>query len=97
MPPFALECVDSPRTGSRRDICFDIGTARGLIQWSFVEYRALRHLDASNDTFEKSAWMDVWTEAGRSGGFRYRIVAEGGSEYIRSRLFVASLETERKM
>ena len=139
MPPFTLECVDCPRTGSRRDICFDIGMARGLIQWSLVtliivtgatalsharaagsangaggnqavlqrflalddpaptEYRALRHLDASNDKFEKSAWMDVWTEAGRSGGFRYRIVAEGGSEYIRSRLFVASLEAERNM
>src|SRR5437773_471836 len=122
MPPFTLECVGRPRTGSRRDICFDIGMARGLIQWSLValigasalsharaagpannggnqavlqrflalddptptEYRALRHLDASNDKFEKSAWMDVWTEVGRSDGFRYRIAAEGGSEYIRS-------------
>jgi hypothetical protein len=61
------------------------------------EYRALRHLDASNDKFEKSAWMDVWTEAGRDGVFRYRVVSEGGSEYIRSRLFLASLETERKL
>jgi len=61
------------------------------------EYRALRHLDASNDTFDKSAWMDVWTEAGRNGVFRYRIVSEGGSEYIRSRVFLASLETERKL
>ena len=26
-------------------------------------YRALRHLEARNDQFEKSAWMDVWTEA----------------------------------
>jgi hypothetical protein len=62
-----------------------------------TEYRALRHLDARNDHFEKSAWMDVWTEADRSGVFRYRVVAEGGSEYIRSHLFVASLETERTM
>jgi hypothetical protein len=61
------------------------------------EYRALRHLDASNDKFEKSAWMDVWTEAGRDGVFRYRVVCEGGSEYIRSRVFLASLETERKV
>jgi len=61
------------------------------------EYRALRHLDASNGTFDKSAWMDVWTEAGHDGVFRYRVVSEGGSDYIRSRVFLASLETERKL
>jgi hypothetical protein len=61
-----------------------------------TQYRALRHLEANNDHFEKSAWMDVWTE-GDSSGFRYQIVAEEGSEYIRSRVFRATLETERKM
>jgi hypothetical protein len=61
-----------------------------------TQYRALRHLEAQNNRFEKSAWMDVWTEADPSG-FRYRIVAEGGSDYIRNRVFRASLETERKM
>ena len=60
------------------------------------QYRALRHLEAQNDRFEKSAWMDVWTE-GDSSGFRYQIVAEEGSDYIRSRVFRATLETERKM
>lgn len=59
-------------------------------------FRALRHLDARNEHFEKSAWMDVWTEADQSG-FQYRIVGEGGSDYIRSRVFRASLETERKL
>jgi hypothetical protein len=62
-----------------------------------TDYRALRHLDARNDHFESSAWMDVWTDADRAGGFRYRIVAEGGSEYIRSKVFIATLEMERKM
>ena len=47
-------------------------------------YRALRHLEARNDKFDMSAWMDVWTEIDASG-FRYRIVAEEGSESIRSR------------
>ena len=61
-----------------------------------AQYRALRHLEARNDKFEKSAWMDVWTEADASG-FRYTIVSEDGSEYIRSKVFRASLETERKM
>lgn len=61
-----------------------------------TQYRALRHLEANNDHFEKSAWMDVWTEAD-SSGFRYQIIAEEGSEYIRSHVFRATLETERKM
>ena len=60
-------------------------------------YRALRHLDACNERMEKTAWMDVWTEADREGGFKYTVVAEGGSGYIRSKVFLASLEKERKM
>jgi len=61
-----------------------------------TQCRALRHLEASNDKFDMRAWMDVWTEIDASG-FRYRIVAEEGSDYIRSRVFRESLEAERKM
>jgi len=61
-----------------------------------TDYRALRHLDAQNAHFDKSAWMDVWTEADEKG-FRFHIVGEGGSDYIRSRVFRATLETEQKM
>jgi hypothetical protein len=60
-------------------------------------YRALRHLDARNDGMAKTAWMDVWTEADGEGGFEYTVVAEGGSGYIRSKVFRASLEKEREM
>ena len=61
-----------------------------------TQCRALRHLEARNEKFEKSAWMDVWTE-GDASGFHYTIVSEDGSEYIRSKVFRATLETERKM
>ena len=61
-----------------------------------IHYRALRHLEARNDKFEKSAWMDVWIEAD-AAGFRYVIAAEDGSDYIRAKVFRASLETERTM
>lgn len=61
-----------------------------------TQFRALRHLEARNEKFEKSAWMDVWTEGDRDG-FRYTIICEDGSEYIRSKVFRASLETEREM
>jgi hypothetical protein len=61
-----------------------------------TQFRALRRLEAHNDKFEKSAWMDVWTD-GDASGFRYTIVAEEGSDYIRSKVFRATLELERKM
>jgi hypothetical protein len=61
-----------------------------------TQFRSLRHLEARNDKFEKSAWMDVWTEADASG-FHYTVAGEEGSEYIRNKVFRASLETEREM
>jgi hypothetical protein len=60
-------------------------------------YRALRHLDARNDHFDSTAWMDVWTEADAEGGFRYRVAAEGGSDYIRAHVFRETLDTEQRM
>lgn len=60
-----------------------------------TQYRALRHLDARTENLSSSAWMEVWTEADQTG-FRYRIASEGGSSSIRSRVFRALLETERK-
>jgi len=62
-----------------------------------VEYRALRHLEANNPHFHQSAWMDVWTEYDRVNGFRFTIVAEGGSPYIRSKVLRAALAAEQKM
>jgi hypothetical protein len=62
---------------------------------SLTQYRALRHFEARNEAFNSTAWMDVRTEAD-SGGFRYVIAAEGGSEYIRSRVFRGTLETEQR-
>lgn len=59
-------------------------------------YRALRHLDAHNDHFDSTAWMDVWTEADASG-FRYMVAGEGGSGYIRDHVFRKTLETEQRL
>ena len=59
-------------------------------------YRALRHLEARNEQFQTTAWMDVWTEADASG-FRYQVVSQSGSGYIRSRVFTAALEAERRI
>jgi hypothetical protein len=59
-----------------------------------TDVRALRHLEAHNERFNVHAWMDVWTEADRSG-FRYDVAGEGGSDYIRSKVFRAWLKNER--
>jgi hypothetical protein len=59
-------------------------------------YRALRRLDARNGR-HRAAWMDVWTEGDEVGGFRYSVVGEGGSAYIRTKIFRASLESEKKL
>jgi hypothetical protein len=61
------------------------------------QYRALRHLDARNEHFGVEGWMDAWTDVDQVGGFRYQIVAEGGSGYIRSHVLRAALDGERKM
>jgi hypothetical protein len=62
-----------------------------------TQYRALRRLEARNQRFGASAWMDVWTESDRDGAFRYEVAAEGGSGYIRRRVFRAALDGEQKL
>jgi hypothetical protein len=62
-----------------------------------VEYRALRHLEASNLHFRQSATMDVWTEYDNANGFRYEVVSESGSGYIRKKVLLAALDGEQKM
>src|SRR5258708_14627263 len=57
-----------------------------------VEYRALRRLEAQNAKFKQSAWMLAWTEYDHVNGFRYQIVDEGGSSYIRTKVLRAALE-----
>jgi len=62
-----------------------------------LTYRALRRMEARNLKFGASAWMDVWTEADDQNGFRYQVAAEGGSGYIRRKVFLAALEGEQKL
>jgi hypothetical protein len=41
--------------------------------------------------------MDVWTEFDKAKGFRYEVVSESGSAYIRKKVFLAALDGEQKM
>lgn len=53
-------------------------------------------MEARAEHFTADAWMDAWTEIDASGTMQYRIVGEGGSDYIRSKVFRGVLEAERK-
>ena len=54
-------------------------------------------MEASNSKFGASAWMDAWTDVDEAGGFRFQVASEGGSSYIRKRVFLPALDGEQKM
>jgi hypothetical protein len=57
-------------------------------------YRAMRHLEAENG--ERRAWLEAMTEYAPSTGFRFQILSEGGSEYIREKVLRVVLQAERE-
>jgi hypothetical protein len=64
---------------------------------SLIQFRAVRHLEATNTRFKKHGWMDVVTELSRESGFTFQVTAEGGSEYIRRKVLRPILEGEREI
>jgi len=59
------------------------------------QFRALRHLEATNKRFNKHGWMDVRTELSPKNHFSFEVLAEGGSSYIRKKVLLPILEGER--
>jgi hypothetical protein len=64
---------------------------------SLTQFRAARHLEATNTRFNKHGWMDVVTELSPESGFSFQVVAEGGSDYIRKKVLRPILEGEREI
>jgi hypothetical protein len=60
------------------------------------QYRAYRRMHARNDHFDQEAWLEAWTELDERG-FRYTIVSERGSDYIRSKVLKAVLKREQEL
>jgi hypothetical protein len=58
-----------------------------------LPYRATRRLEAENGN--RRGWMDVVTEYAPRTGFRYDVLGEGGSDYIRDKVLRAVLNAER--
>ena len=59
-----------------------------------TQYRAIRHLEASNERFNMSASLDAVTELQPDGRFSYSILRETGSDYIRTKVLHALLDHE---
>src|SRR4026208_2273409 len=52
-------------------------------------YRATRRREAENG--RRTGWVEAVTEYSPERGFRYEVTAEGGSDYIRSKVLRAVL------
>ncbi len=60
------------------------------------QYRAFRTMHAANEKFNQEGWVECWTELD-DAGFRYEIVAERGSDYIREKVLKTLLQREQEL
>jgi hypothetical protein len=61
-----------------------------------TQYRAYRRMHAQSEHFGQEAWLEAWTELD-GNGFRYTIVSESGSDYIRNKVLKAVLKREQEL
>jgi hypothetical protein len=59
-------------------------------------YRAYRRMHATNEKFKQEAWLEAWTEMDETG-FRYQIISERGSEYVRKKVLRNLLHREQQL
>lgn len=61
-----------------------------------TSYRAFRRMHAKSERFNQEGWLNAWTEFdGRQ--FRYEIVDERGSDYVRNKVLKAVLKREQEI
>jgi hypothetical protein len=61
-----------------------------------TSYRAFRRMHAKSERFNQEGWVDAWTELDASG-FRYTIVSERGSDYVRNKVLRTLLQREQEI
>ena len=61
-----------------------------------TSYRAFRRMHAKSEKFNQEGWVDAWTEMD-ADGFRYTIVSERGSDYVRNKVLKAVLKREQEI
>ena len=67
-----------------------------LHEQPLTQYRAYRRMHARSEHFGQEAWLEAWTEMD-GGEFRYNIVSESGSDYIRTKVLKAVLKREQEL
>ena len=60
-------------------------------------YRAFRRLEAGNPTTAKHGWLEVWTEHRPGEGMTYKVIDEGGYEYVRNKILRKLLNSEQEL
>ena len=82
-----------PRSGGSDETA---AAARFSNEEPLTSYRAFRRMHARSERFNQEAWLDAWTEQD-ADGFRYTIVEERGSEYVRNKVLKAVLKREQEI
>ena len=60
-------------------------------------YRAFRRLEAGNPATAKHGWLDVWTEHSPGHGMTYKVLREGGYDYVRNKILRKLLNSEQEL
>ena len=90
-----VAAVSLPARAGERD---NSGNARILSTQDepLTQYRAFRRMHAKSERFNQEGWLDAWTEFDGTG-FRYTIVSERGSDYVRNKVLKAVLKREQEI
>jgi hypothetical protein len=60
------------------------------------QYRAFRRMHAASERFNQEGWLECWTELD-DRGFRFEVVSERGSDYIRDKVLKTLLRREQEL
>ena len=90
-----VAAVSLPARAGERD---NSGDARILSKQDepLTQYRAFRRMHAKSERFNQEGWLDAWTELDERG-FRYQIVSERGSDYVRNKVLKTVLKREQEL
>src|SRR5262245_30100703 len=61
------------------------------------EYISFRHLEARNERFHVTGWLEACVTQSRDAGFQFSVRREGGSAYVRNKVLRKALEGEQDL
>jgi hypothetical protein len=93
---FTLAAAAGAATAPGAEVRTLTGRTPVIVEDGLHQYRALRRMHALSERFDHEGWMDAWTELD-ANGFRYRIVAERGSDTVRNRVLRTLLQREQEL